>query len=172
MTSITEFIDDHDLEAEDVIDALDIDPAQFTDYPEEPSEFYDGEPTVDELREDFTAVDVLADSKEDLESDVEELETELKATKREEFEDAAEDLVEYTDRFGDEDDLVEKFENDEMTVDEIEQQLAVIKDAVSTETTTVGGSESEDDEFADNEDGRERLSNGGVDLRQRTKFTE
>lgn len=145
MSNIKSFIDEHDLDAEDVIDALDIDLAQFADYPDGPKAFYDGEPTVDELAEDFTAVETVVDTRDDLEERNESLKTELKETKRDEFADAAEDLAELTDRFGDEDDLMEKFEDGEMSLEEIQEQLAVIEDALGSTTTTVGD-EGKDDE--------------------------
>lgn len=174
MTDITEFIDEHDLNAEDVIDALDIDPAQFVDVPDEPHDFYDGEPTVEELADDFDAVDLLVDEKENLEGEVDELEKEVREARRPVYEEKAEELAEMTDKWGDEDLLMNRFDPEDpdeepWTVDDLAEKIELVEDIKGEETTTVtdesggGGSETEEPDF-------DRTSSGKFDLRRRTRI--
>jgi hypothetical protein len=175
MTSIKEFIDENDIEAEDVIDALDIDPAQFTDYPDEPHEFYDGQPDVEALREDFDAVDLLADKKEDLADENEDLKAEVREARRPVFEDKADTLTQMTTKWGDTDALLEQFDDGEMDVSDVEDKIELAKDIlddVDASVTTVDEADDSDNEefefessaqFAD-EDSIERTESGSLVL--------
>jgi hypothetical protein len=171
MSNIKQFIDENDLDAEDIIDALDIDPAQFIDYPDEPTDFYDGDPKASELAEDFDAVDMLLDAKEDLEDEVQSLSEEVREAKRPQFADKAEKLASMTERWGDEDELMEKFDaeddDEQWSVEDLVDKIELVEDIAQTETTTITDSS----DGTDDDDGVERTDNGGVDLRQRTKFT-
>jgi len=160
--SLHDFIDENGLSTDDVIDRLNI------DVPDEPSDFYDSEPSVDDLVEDFDAVDALADSKESLESEVTELNNELRSYKTEEFEDKAERLAELTSR--DKESLVESFEDGEITVEEINDKISVAEDAVES-TTTMPDGESKNKTKTHNDNQREiNTTDGGrYDLRQTTK---
>jgi len=148
--NIHEFIDENGLSTEEVIDKLNI------DVPESPNDFYDSEPSVDNLRDDFTAVESLADSKESLETEVEQLNDELQQHRVEEFRDRAERLCELVDR--DIDDLVERFNDDELTIEEVNDKISVAEDAIGTEPTTIGGG----DDGGESEDGLVADNNGAV----------
>jgi len=159
--TLHEFIDEHDLSTDDVIDKLNI------DVPESPSEFYDSEPSVDDLADEFTAVESLADSKESLEAEVEELNDELREHKVETFRDRAKRLSELVDR--DVENLVEQFEDDELTIEAVNEKISVAEDAIGTEPTTVADNEEDGDTtlVADN-DGT--VSETDVDRTQGGRF--
>lgn len=175
MTSITEFIDENDITAEDVIDALDIDAAQFADYPDGPQAFYD-DPKVDDLREDFDAVDMLADRKAELVEEVDALQERLREARRPTFADKAEELADLTTRWGDKEELLEKFDaedtDERWTVDDLEAKIElaedIYEDLSDAETTTVGDSGTEGGDEG-NEHDANRTATGGFDLRRRTK---
>lgn len=168
MTDITEFIDENDLTAADVIDALDIDPAQFADVPDEPTDFYDGQPSVDDLEDDFDAVSILADEKEDLEDEVSNLNDELNEYKRTEFEAKADELTDLTDKW-EKESMLECFEDGDLIVDDLDDRVELVKDIKGSDTTTVTDSnESEETETGDGPD-FDTTSTGKFDLRDRTK---
>lgn len=149
MTSIKEFIDENDIGAEDVIDALDIDPAQFADYPDGPTAFYDGQPDVETLRDDFDAVDLLADKKAELAQENEDLRETAREARRPVFKDKAEDLTALTTKWGDADDLIERFDDGEMDVEDVEDKIELAKDIlddVDADVTTVNDSDDENEE--------------------------
>jgi hypothetical protein len=164
---IKDFIDEHDLDAQDVIGALDL------EVPDGPTAFYDDEPDVETLAEDFDAVDLLVDKKEDLEAQIETQTDELYEYRKEAFADRAADLAELTDKWGDEETLVEKYEDDDNeefeSIDDLESKIDLVKEFVDDEeeTTTV------DDENEGGEDeGLEAptTKSGGFDLRKNTKL--
>jgi len=128
--TIQEFIDDNDLSTEDVIDQLGI------ETPDSPTDFYDSEPDVETLVDDFTAVEALVDSKESLEDDVAELNDELQSYRVEDFRDTAERLAELVES-REVDEMVEQFEDGELTVNDVEQQITVAEEAIGSTTTTV-----------------------------------
>jgi len=177
MSNIEEFIDKHGLEVEDIIDALDL------EVPQEPTAFYDGEPTVDELREDFEAVDMLAERRNELTEQVDELREEVREARRPVFEDKAERLAQMTDRWGDAEDLMEHFdaedEDERWSVDDVEEKIKLTKDILddaNVETTTVDSGSKNDNgsdsgleavrepQFAD-DDNIDQTRRGGMDLR-------
>lgn len=156
MTNIKDFLDENDLSATDVIDALDIDASQFADVPDEPTDFYDGEPDVETLADDFDAVDLLVDEKQNLEEEVAQLEDKLQESQRPIFEDKAEQLAEMTEKWGDADDIVERFdphgdEEEGWTLDTIEDKIELVEDIKGEQTTTVN-----DSTDTDNDDGGEQ----------------
>lgn len=133
--NLTEFIDEQNLDAEDVIDALDV------DVPGEPTAFYDGEPDVETLADDFDTVELLVDEKESLEGEIDSLEADLHEYEKEAFADTAGDLAALTDKWGDEDELLERFndeDDDEFTaVDDLEDKIELVEDIKGDGTTTV-----------------------------------
>jgi len=143
MTDLTELFNDKDVTKEDVIDHYDI------DQKESPSDFYDGEPSVEDLADDFDAVDLLVDEKQKLESENDNLSEELHEYRAEEFADRAEDLVALTEKWGDADTLVERFEDSEdeafTSVDDLDDKIELVKDITDTadETTTVNDTDTE-----------------------------
>lgn len=162
---IEEFLDEHDLNAEDILDGLDV------EVPEGPTAFYDGQPDVETLADDFDAVAVLADEKDKLEQKVEDVTDELDEYKRDEFVDKADELADLTETFGDSEELVEQFDEGELTLDGIEEKIAVVEDVRENETTTVdseGGGDG-DDPTTDNEPDFEKTDSGKIDLRKQTK---
>ena len=145
MTSIKAFLDEHDLDAEDVIDALDL------EVPNGPSSFYDGQPDAQTLADDFDAVDLLIEENDSLEQRVDSLEADLREHEREAFADKASDLAEMTTKWGDAESLVAKFDdedNDEFTsVDDLTERIEIVEDIrsdVETTTTTQTDDESTD----------------------------
>lgn len=172
MSNIKQFIDENELSAEDVIDALDVDISQFADVPEQPADFYDGEPSVEDLAEDFDAVDLLADEKDSLEAEVDSLQEEIREARRPVYADKAEELAEITEKWGDEETLMERFdaedEDERWSVDDIESKIELAEDIaadVGSDVTTVTD---EGDEGGDDPD-IERTDRGRFDLRQNTK---
>lgn len=151
---IQTFIDENDLSAEDVryiLDSADVDTSEVVDAPDEPTDFYDGQADVEALADDFDAVGLLVEQKESLEAEVDSLEDDLRETKRPIFADKAEQLAEMTERWGDAEELMDKFDADDeerWTVDTIEDKIELVEDIAGTETTTVTDSsnESEDDD--------------------------
>lgn len=173
MSDITDFIDEHDLTAEDVIDALDVDPAQVADVPDAPTDFYDGEPDVESLADDFDAVAVLKDEKDKLTEENDSLREQAREAQRPVFADKAERLSELTDRWGDEDSLMAKFdaEDDEerWSVDDIDAKLELVEDIIDEETTTVTDS-TDDNTGETTEPDVPTTDSGRFDLRsERTK---
>jgi len=172
MTDIKQYIDEHDLTVEDVIDGLDIDVSQFADVPDEPHDFYDGEPAVEDLREDFDAVDLLADEKDQLADTVDDLREEVREAQRPVFEEKASELAEMTDKWGDEDDILARFDadddNEQWTVEDVTDKIELVEDIVSNTTTTVADSGDEGSEVETSLD-IDRTDRGGFDLRSRTK---
>jgi hypothetical protein len=155
MTTIHEFIDENDLEKEDVLDSLGV------EVPDEPTYFYDGQPSADELAEDFDAVDLLMDSKEDLEEKVENLTDSLEAYEEQEAEAKIEELTDLTDNW-DGDELREQYENDEITLDRLDERIEIAEDMLGSETTTV-------EDQTDSADDTTEESGGRHDLREKTK---
>jgi predicted nucleic acid-binding Zn-ribbon protein len=137
--TIQEFIDDNDLSTEDVIDQLGI------ETPDSLTDFYDSEPDVETLADDFTAVEALQDSKESLEEEVGELNDELQSYRTEDFRDTAERLAELVDS-REVDAMVEQFEDGELTVDDVEDQIAVAEEAIGSTTTTINDSSKDESE--------------------------
>jgi hypothetical protein len=131
--SLQEFVDSHDLTDAQIIDELGL------EVPDDPTDFYDSEPDVETLADDFTAVEALQDSKESLESEVEELNDELQSYRTEDFRDTAERLAELVDS-REVDAMVEQFEDGELTVDDVEDQIAVAEEAIGSTTTTMNDS--------------------------------
>jgi len=177
---ISEFVDQNDVGVEDVryiIDSLDIDTAQLVDAPDAPTDFYDGEPTVEDLADDFDAVDLLVDEKENLQEDVDSLREGLRESKRPVFADKAEKLAELTHKWGDSEELMAKFDADDederWTVDTLEDKIELVEDIKGEQTTTVDSaadSDSTNTLVADN-DGTvseteiSRTQDGKLDLR-------
>ncbi len=157
--SLQEFIDSNDLTDEQVIDKLGI------DVPESPTDFYDSEPDVETLADDFTAVEALQDSKESLEEEVEELNDELQSYRVDDFRDSAERLAELVDS-RDVETMVEQFEDGELTVDDVDEQITVAEEAIGSTTTTVS---TDSDVETDSEPDIETTDSGRYDLRQNTK---
>lgn len=151
MTSIKDFVDEHDLDATDIIDALDIDASDIAGVPEEPTAFYDGEPTVDELADDFDAVDLLVDEKDELAEKLADAREDLREARRPVFADKAEELASMTTKWGDKDTLMEKFDADaddeRWTMDDIEDKLEIVRDIRSDGVTTPGGSDNGEDRY-------------------------
>lgn len=171
MTDIKEFLNDNDLTAEDVIDALDIDASQFADVPDEPHDFYDGEPSVDDLADDFDAVDLLVDEKESLEAEVDELREEVREAKRPVYEEKAAELAEMTDKWGDKDALLERFDSedgDQWSVEDLTDKIELVEDIKGETTTTVGDDAEDDEQTATDE--FDTTKHGRFDLRDRTKI--
>jgi len=185
MTNIHTLLDDNDLDVATVVDALsteDIIAALDEDLHAEPTAFYDGEPTVDDLRDDFEAVDMLADKRDDLTEQVDELREEVREARRPVFKDKAQRLAQMTDRWGDTEDLMEHFDAEDTekrwSVDDIDEKIELAEDILDdadVETTTVdSGPEGDDDDsglsavrepqFAD-EDKIGQTRRGGMDLR-------
>jgi len=162
--TLSEFIDEQNLTAEDVIDALDV------EVPTEPTAHYDGEPTADELSEDFDAVDLLIDEKETLESEVEELSDSLAEYRKTEYEQKVDDLVDLTDKW-EKDELMEKFDADEdaWTIDDVEDRIELVEDLKSSEATTITDSGEDGGDGLDTD--IETTNQGRFDLRERTKIT-
>lgn len=143
--SLKEFIDEHDLTDKDIIDALDIDLQALDSVPNEPIDFYDGEPSIEDLADDFPTVQMLVDQKEDLEVEVAELTDELRETKRPTYEQKVEELVEIADdAFGSEEELMEAFdaedEDERLTIDDIDEKIDRAKTIKGTDTTTTDSS--------------------------------
>jgi len=143
--------------------------------PSDPTAFYDGEPTIEQLADDFGTVQMLLDDKEDLEGEVETLTDELRERKRGEAEQKAAELAEMTTVWGDEDELVEQFEDGEISLDDLDEKIKAAEDIATSTTTTAtdssaGGSEETDSGMvADRarEEGErdfDRTSNGRIDL--------
>lgn len=171
--TLEDFIDEHDLTVADVVDALGIDPSDFDEVPDEPHAFYDGEPTVEDLADDFDAVALLHEEKADLEARVDSLEADLHEHEKEAFADRAADLADLTERWGDEQRLVDRFEDDEddefQSVDDIDTKIELVEDIrgdADGETTTVA--DDADDDPADEPD-FDRTKHGRFDLRSQTK---
>jgi hypothetical protein len=174
MSDITDFIDEHDLTAEDVIDALDVDPAQVAEVPDEPTDFYDGQPSVETLSDDFDAVAVLKDEKDKLATENDSLREQVRDAQRPVFADKAERLSELTDRWGDKDSLLAKFdtedEEERWSVDDIDAKLELVEDIIDEETTTVTDSTDEQTEDTSTPD-VPMTDSGRFDLRsERTKI--
>lgn len=181
MSNLKEFIDEHGLTVEEVIDALEIDPSDVANVPDEPTDFYDGSPSASDLADDFDAVDLLIDEKEDLEQQVDSLREQIREAKRPVFEDKAAELAAMTDKWGDTEDLVAKFdaenEDERWTVDDVEDKIELVEDIKGESVTTVdsGGSgagsrETERQLVADNdgtidETDIDRTQGGRYDLR-------
>lgn len=146
MTDIQDFIDQNDLSAEDVIDDLDV------EVPDEPTAFYDGEPTADDLADDFDSVDLLLDEKDELEDKVEDLQDSLHEAKRPIFEDKAEELAEHTHKWGDKSTLMEKFDDGEWTTDDIDEKIEIVEDLKGDDTTTVTDSVDGNDSSSESTD--------------------
>jgi len=151
--TIQEFVDENDLSAEDVryiLDSADVDTSEVVDAPEQPTDFYDGEPDVEALADDFDAVGLLVEQKETLEAEVDSLEEDLRESKHPVFADKAEHLAGLTQRWGDEEELMDKFdaedEDERWTVDTIEDKIELVEDITGTETTTVTDSSSESED--------------------------
>jgi len=170
--TLQEFIDEQNLDAEDVIDALDV------EVPTEPTAFYDGEPDIETLADDFDAVDILVDEKERLAAECDDLRTELREAQRPVFADKAETLADLTQRWGDEDDLMAKFdaeaEEERWTVDDIKAKIDLVEDIVDEETTTVtDNADNESNSDPDNEPDVPMTDSGRFDLRsERTKIKQ
>jgi len=131
------------------------------------SDFYDGEPDVETLQDDFTAVEALVDTNAELEHQVDELESQLHEYRRTEFTDKATELAEILDS-RDVDTLVEKFEDGEMTIEDVEQQLTVAQEAIGAQPTTIDTTDT--DETPDSESTLVADNTGGIsdtDLAQR-----
>jgi len=131
------------------------------------SDFYDGEPDVETLQDDFTAVEALVDTNAELEHQVDELESQLHEYRRTEFTDKATELAEILDS-RDVDTLVEKFEDGEMTIEDVEQQLTVAQEAIGAQPTTIDTTDT--DETPDSESTLVADNTGGIsdtDLSQR-----
>jgi len=173
MTTITEFLDENDLSAADVIDALDIDPSNVADVPEEPTDFYDGEPSIEDLADDFDAVDLLADKKESLEAEVASLTDEVRAAKRPVFEEKAEELAALTDKWGEKDELLDRFEAEDADlrwdVSDITDKIELVEDIKGEQTTTVGD-EQGGESTTDSDPAFDTTDHGRFDLRQNTAF--
>lgn len=167
--NLTEFIDENDLTIEDVIDSLDVDVAELVDTPDEPSDFYDGQPSVEDLADDFDAVDLLVDEKNSLAQENEELTESLRESQRPVFADKAENLAELTEKWGDKEALLDKFDADDAderwTVEMVDDKLELVEDIKSTETTTVGDSGGS---TSDNEPEIPTTDSGRFDLREQT----
>jgi len=108
--------------------------------PSDPTEFYDGEPTVEQLADDFGTVQMLVDERDDLQNEVETLTDELRERKRGEAEQKAAELTNITEVWGDEDDLLERFEDDDLTLDDLDEKIEAAESIASSETTTPSGS--------------------------------
>jgi hypothetical protein len=143
------------------------------------SDFYDGEPDVETLQDDFTAVEALVDTNAELEQQVDELESQLHEYRRTEFTDKATELAEILDS-RDVDTLVEQFEDGEMTIEDVEQQLTVAQEAIGAQPTTIDTTdanetpESESTLVADNTGGisdtdLSQRDDGSYDLRRQTR---
>jgi hypothetical protein len=128
-----------------------------TDSPTDPTEFYDSEPDVETLADDFTAVASLVDAKEGLETEVEELRDSLHEYERTEFRDRAERLAELTNR--DVDTLVESFDDGEMTFDDLDAKIEVAEDALATTSATGVTATDSNSDSDEGGDGREFDSN-------------
>ena len=172
--SLSEFIDEHGLTIEDVIDALDLDPSVFDEVPEAPTDFYDGEPNPEDLSEDFDAVELLLDEKESLEQQVADLQADLEEARRPIFEDKAEQLAELTEKWGDKQRLLERFEDDEdevfETVDDVEAKIELVEDIKGEDTTTVDSDGGSGSSKPDPTDEFDTTPQGKIDLRSRTKI--
>lgn len=160
MTTIHEFIDENDLEREDVLDSLNV------EQNDAPTDFYDGQPSADELAEDFDAVDLLLDSKNDLEDQVEDLQDALADYEQREAEEKIETLTDITDKW-DADDLTEQYEDGDLTLDRIEERIEIARDLVGDQTTTVEDETDDGGDVADHD--LDTTESGGFDLRTRTK---
>jgi hypothetical protein len=152
MTNIQTFIDENDLTVADVIDALDVELEAIDGVPTEPTAFYDGEPDIEDLADDFPAVKMLADDKEDLEDEVDSLREDLRETKRPRYEEKVEELTSIADdAFGSEDDLLDAFdaedEDERLTIDDIEDKIETAKAIRGAETTTAADSTSDDEDI-------------------------
>jgi hypothetical protein len=143
--------------------------------PSDPTAFYDGEPTIEQLADDFGTVQMLLDDKEDLEDEVETLTDELRERKRGDAEAKAAELADLTTVWGDEDELVEQFEDGEISLDDLDEKIKAAEDIASSTTTTAtdssaGGSEETDSgmvaDRAREEGDRDfdRTSGGRIDL--------
>lgn len=171
--TLQEFIDEQNLDVEDVIDALDV------EVPTEPTAFYDGEPDIETLAGDFDAVDILVDEKERLATECDDLRTELREAQRPVFADKAQTLADLTQRWGDEDDLMAKFdaedEEERWTVDDIEAKIDLVEDIVDEETTTVtdnADNGTDSDAESDDDPDVPMTDSGRFDLRSRTKIKQ
>jgi len=140
--------------------------------PSDPTQFYDGEPTVEDLADDFGAVQMLVDEKEDLKDERDTLNDELTELRRDDAETKAEELAEMTDFWGDSEELLDKYDDGEMTLDHLDEKIAAAESITSTETTTPisGGRDDDDSQFVadrardDSDREYERTSNGKIDL--------
>jgi hypothetical protein len=177
--SLTDFIDEHDLTTKEVIDALDVDLTALDDVPSEPTAFYDGEPDIEEVADDFPVVQMLLDDKDSLEDEVDTLQTELRETKRPHYEERVDELVSVADdAFGTKDDLMDAFdaENDEerLTIDDIDDKIEKAKQIRGDDVTTADSSEDDDTDEDDitvestmqvvDEDAVAQTSRGKLDL--------
>jgi hypothetical protein len=172
MTDIQNFIDENDLTFGDVVDALDVDLEAIDGVPNEPTDFYDGEPDIEDLADDFPTVKMLADDKDALEDEVAALEDELRETKRPRYEEKVDELTEIADdAFGSEDELLDAFdaedEDERLTIDDIEEKIEAAKTIRGSDTTTVG--DSEIDEGSESTPDIETTDSGRFDLRDNTK---
>lgn len=142
--------------------------------PSDPTEFYDGEPTVEQLADDFKTVQMLVDKRDDLESEVDSLSEELREHKTAKAEQKAEELTSITDAWGEQEDLIEQFSDGEITLDDLDERIEVARDIAGEETTTVtdngdDGSSTDTQYAADtaresSERDYERTSKGKLDL--------
>jgi hypothetical protein len=147
--SIKQFVDEHDLSAADIIDALDIDASDVADVPTEPTDFYDGEPSIEQLADDFPPVQMILDERDSLQSERDDLMTDLREHRRSEFVDTAEELVAITDAYGTKADLIDQYEDGELTLDTLSEKLdrakEIVTDATGSEPTTVSDDDDTDD---------------------------
>lgn len=166
--SLTEFIDEHDLTVEDVIDDLDL------EVPDEPTAFYDGEPDIETLADDFDAVDLLVDEKETIEAERDSLREDLRDARRPLFSDKADKLASKTHKWGDKDDLMAKFDADDAeerwTIDDIDEALELVADIIDeSSTTTITDSTDDGGDDSQSRPDIQTTETGGFDLRNRTK---
>lgn len=175
MSDIYNFIDEHDLSIEDVIDTLEVDPSAFESVPDEPTDFYDGQPDVETLADDFDSVALLQEQNKDLSATVDSLREDLREARRPQFADKAEKLAAITHRWGDEDDLLDKFETDDederWTVDTIEEKLELVRDIrdIDHEATTADSGVGSTDESSPPMAEIDTTPNGKADLRRNTR---
>jgi chromosome segregation ATPase len=145
MTDIKQYIEDNDLDAEDVIDALDLNVAQDDDRFDFDS-FVEGM-TIDALAEsnDEVAtlvedkseledrVDVLEDKKKSLEDDIEELQSDLESYRDEERETLVDEITDLTSAW-DEDSLLDE------DIEELQTKKSIAEDAATSPSTPDNGS--------------------------------
>jgi hypothetical protein len=161
------FIDENELTVEDVVDALDV------DIPSEPTAFYDGEPSVEQLADDFDAVDILVDEKQSLEEEVSDLTDSLREARRPVYKEKAQQLAEMTHKWGDSEELMERFDADDerWSVDDLDEKIELVEDITGSTTTTIDSETDTETELVADNDGSvensdiDTTSNGRYDLR-------